>query len=149
VWVKRALQASSTHSIIYGKRWYYTAQNLRDKSTQEFGLITENLSLKKKMPRMKWDQAKKKIKKKKKESSAEVDAKKMRSPSCGSWQMKRWCLFRISRQPDRSLGKKVLSFSLVYSTDLYSAAPYYECVSIGKHRFRGEKGRTRTQGKSD
>jgi hypothetical protein len=48
VWVKRALQASSTHSIIYGKRWYYTAQNLRDKSTQEFGLITENLSLKKK-----------------------------------------------------------------------------------------------------
>jgi hypothetical protein len=149
VWVKRALQASSTHSIIYGKRWYYTAQNLRDKSTQEFGLITENLSLKKKMPRMKWDQAKKKIKKKKKESSAEVDAKKMRSPSCGSWQMKRWCLFRISRQPDRSLGKKVLSFSLVYSTDLYSAAPYYVCVSIGKHRFRGEKGRTRTQGKSD
>lgn len=59
VWVKRALQAPSTHSIIYGKRWYYTAQNLRDKSTQEFGLITENLSLKK-MPRMKWDQAQKK-----------------------------------------------------------------------------------------
>jgi hypothetical protein len=149
VWVKRALQASSTHSIIYGKRWYYTAQNLRDKSTQEFGLITENLSLKKKNAEDEVRPGKKKIKKKKKESSAEVDAKKMRSPSCGSWQMKRWCLFRISRQPDRSLGKKVLSFSLVYSTDLYSAAPYYVCVSIGKHRFRGEKGRTRTQGKSD